>query len=184
MVNKVAVFCRHWLSDLGLWGTVGCCQAVLVVKNLPGNARDTGSISGSGRYPEGGNGNPLQYSCLENPMDRRARGTTVHGVAKRHDWSNVARMHLSQHLTLKFYSFFPHILASPFFLPLRNSISGLSRSLDLLLKTLVREELPGPIPASSDNSHLPWFLSPSSFFKKMIFKFLPHQRHHAICHEE
>ena len=46
---------------------------VLVVKNLPantGNIRDVGSIPGSGRAPGGGNGNPLQHSCLENPMDR------------------------------------------------------------------------------------------------------------------
>jgi len=48
---------------------------VLVVKILPANAgdiRDTGLISGSGRSPGGGNGNPLQYFCLGNPMDRRA----------------------------------------------------------------------------------------------------------------
>ena len=43
---------------------------------------DQGSISGSGRSPGGGNGNPLQYSCLENPMDRGAWWATVHGVAK------------------------------------------------------------------------------------------------------
>ena len=46
-----------------------------VVKNLPanvGDARDVGSVPGLGRYPGGGNGNPLQYSCLENPMDRGA----------------------------------------------------------------------------------------------------------------
>ena len=45
----------------------------LVVKNLPadaGDIRDVGSIPGSGRSPGEGNGNPLQYSCLENPMDR------------------------------------------------------------------------------------------------------------------
>ena len=57
----------------------------LVVKNPPANAghiRDEGSIPGSGRSPGGGRGNPLQYSCLENPMDRGARWATVHGVAK------------------------------------------------------------------------------------------------------
>ena len=42
------------------------------VKNLPANAGDAGSVPGSGRSHEGGNGNPLQYSCLENPMDRGA----------------------------------------------------------------------------------------------------------------
>ena len=56
-----------------------------VVKNLPisaGDARDVGSIPGSGRYPGEGNGNPLQYSCLGNPMDRGAWWATVHVVAK------------------------------------------------------------------------------------------------------
>ena len=45
-------------------------------------AGDPGSIPGSGRSPGEGNGNPLQYSCLENPMDRGAWWATVHGVAK------------------------------------------------------------------------------------------------------
>ena len=57
----------------------------LVVKNLPANAgevRDIGSFPGSGRSPGGGNGNPLQYSCLENPMDREVWQDTVHGVTE------------------------------------------------------------------------------------------------------
>ena len=49
------------------------------------NAGDPGSISGSGRYPGKGNGNPLQYSCLENPMDRGAWRATVHRVKKSQD---------------------------------------------------------------------------------------------------
>ena len=50
------------------------------------NVGDLGSIPGSGRSPGGGNSHPLQYSCLENPMDRGAWQATVHGVAKvRHD---------------------------------------------------------------------------------------------------
>ena len=56
-----------------------------MVKNSPANAgdiRDKGSISGSGRSPGGGHDNPLQYSCLENPMDRGAWQATVHGVAE------------------------------------------------------------------------------------------------------
>ena len=56
-----------------------------VVKNLPVIAedkRDTGLIPGSGRSPGEGNGKPLQYPCLENPMDRGACPGTVHGVAK------------------------------------------------------------------------------------------------------
>ena len=58
----------------------------LVVNNPPANAADTrdmGLIPGSGRSPGGGHGNPLQYSCLENPMDRGGWWTTVHGVVKR-----------------------------------------------------------------------------------------------------
>ena len=57
----------------------------LVVKNLPANAediRDANSIPGSGRSPGGGPENPLQYSCLENPMDRAAWWATVHSIAK------------------------------------------------------------------------------------------------------
>ena len=56
-----------------------------VVKNLPANAGDTGgvgSISGSGKSPGGGNGNPLQYSSLGNPMDRKAWQVTVHRITK------------------------------------------------------------------------------------------------------
>ena len=53
-----------------------------VVKNPPANVGDMGLIPGSGRCPGGGNGNPLQYSCLENPMDKGAWRATVHGVAK------------------------------------------------------------------------------------------------------
>ena len=53
------------------------------VKKLPANTGDegdVGSIPGSGGSPAGGNGNPLQYSCLKNPMDRRAWGVTIHGL--------------------------------------------------------------------------------------------------------
>ena len=55
-----------------------------VIKNPPANAGDMGSISGSGRFPGERNGNPLQYSCLENPMDRGAWRAAVHRVAKSH----------------------------------------------------------------------------------------------------
>ena len=56
-----------------------------MLKNLVANAgdiRDMGSIPGSGRFPGGGHGNPLQYSCLENPMDRGPWWATVHRVSK------------------------------------------------------------------------------------------------------
>ena len=57
----------------------------VVVKNMSVNAkdiRDMGSIPGLGRSPRGGHGNPLQYSCLENPMERGSWWATVHVVAK------------------------------------------------------------------------------------------------------
>ena len=54
----------------------------LAVNNPPANAEDAGSILGLGRSPGKENGNPLQYSCLGNPMDREAWWATVHGVAK------------------------------------------------------------------------------------------------------
>ena len=63
---------------------------VLAVKKTPDYAGDVGSIPGLGTSSGGGHGNPRQYSCLENPMDRGAWRATVHGVAKRHDWSNLA----------------------------------------------------------------------------------------------
>ena len=70
------------LSDKeGLLGeTHGASQVALVVNNLPANAgdiRDMSSIFVLGRSPGEGNGNPLQYSCLENPMDREAWWATV-----------------------------------------------------------------------------------------------------------
>ena len=61
------------------------CPGGAVVKNLAANAGDRGSIPGSGRSPGEGNGNPLQYSCLGNPVDRGTWRVTVHGVAKESD---------------------------------------------------------------------------------------------------
>ena len=91
---------KLWLKVLGLLfrdsefplvhqtKLIGQCvlhQVVLEVKNPPADARDirgTGSLPGSGRSPGGGHGNPLQYSSLENPMDRGAWRAAVHGVTK------------------------------------------------------------------------------------------------------
>ena len=64
------------------------------VKNPPANAGDMGSTPGSGRSPGGGNGNPLQYSCLENPKERGAWQATVHVVALR-----LKRL-ITQHIVL------------------------------------------------------------------------------------
>ena len=65
--------------------TALAAQVALVVKNLPANSgdiRDAGSIPGSGRSLGGGYGNPLQYSCLENPKDRGACWASVHRVTE------------------------------------------------------------------------------------------------------
>ena len=67
----------------------GASQVVLMVKNplaSAGDVRDTGLIPGLERSPGGGHGNPLQYSCLENPMDRGAWRAAVMGLQRvRHD---------------------------------------------------------------------------------------------------
>ena len=81
-----------------------------MVKNPParaGDATDMGSIPGSGRSPGGGHGNPLQYSCLENPMDRGAWRAIVHGVSK-------SQTQLSTHTcTVPFHCMYvPHLLYS------------------------------------------------------------------------
>ena len=62
----------------------------LAVKNLPANAggiRDMGTVPGSGRFPGEGHGNPLQYSCVENPLARGAWWATVHGGRK--NWTQL-----------------------------------------------------------------------------------------------
>ena len=74
-------------------------MVALVVKNLPANAgdlRNPGSSPALGRAPGGGHGNPLQYSCLENPMDRGAWRATVHGVAESD--TTEATEHTKQHV--------------------------------------------------------------------------------------
>ena len=83
---------RHFNSSLNIlgagivisWGFPGGSE----VKASACNVGDLGSIPGSGRSPGEGNGNPLQYSCLENPMNGRAWWATVHGVAK--SWTRLS----------------------------------------------------------------------------------------------
>ena len=81
-------FCENQWEEVHLVLIVRCSWALevaLVVKNLLSNTGDTGDegfIPGLGRSPGVGNGNPLQYSCLENPMDRGAWQTIVHNVMK------------------------------------------------------------------------------------------------------
>ena len=81
----------------GLWAY----QVVLVVKNPPANAgdkRNTGSIPESGRSPGGGHGNPLQYSCLENPMDREACQAVGPQSQTQLKWLSFACIRILSHL--------------------------------------------------------------------------------------
>ena len=66
----------------------GASHVALVVNSQPANAGDPGLSPGLGRSPGGGNDNPLQYSCLENLMDRGTQQVTVHGVAK--SWTRLS----------------------------------------------------------------------------------------------
>ena len=87
-------------------------QEALVVKNPPANAgdlRDTGSIPRSGGSPGGGHGDPLEYSCLENPMDKGAWGTIVHRVAQSHTWVKRLSTHTHTHIYIHTYIFFCRI---------------------------------------------------------------------------
>ena len=79
-LKKIFIFTIEVFS-----ATLRASLEALVVKNRPANAgdtRDSGSVLGSGRFPGRGHGNPLQYSCMENPMDRVAWLATVQRVAK------------------------------------------------------------------------------------------------------
>ena len=83
----------------------GASQVALVVKNPPASAedvRDKGSIPGSGKSPGGGHGNPLQYFCLENPMDGGAWWAIVHGVTE--SWTRLKWLSVQAHRRLKLSS--------------------------------------------------------------------------------
>ena len=67
-------------------------QVVLVIKKLPDNAGNAGLVPGLSRFPEGGNGTPFQYSCLENPMDKGAWRAAVHRVAM--SWTRLSNQHI------------------------------------------------------------------------------------------
>ena len=82
LTDMVTIVKGQWLSRAPRGFSGGS-----LVKNLPANAGDMGSIPGSGRSPGEGNDSPLQYSCLGNPMDRGAWWTAVHGVAK--SWTQL-----------------------------------------------------------------------------------------------
>ena len=75
-----------------------------MVKNSPANAEDANPIPGSGRSLGKGNGNPLQYSCWENSMDRGAWWATVPGVSKESDTIEQLSMHANSYFTIILWS--------------------------------------------------------------------------------
>ena len=81
-----------------------------------GEAGNEGLIPGSGKSPEGGNGNPLQYSCLENLMDRGAWWATVHGVKKSWTWLKWLRTHPGRKLSCPAWDL-SFLVPNPLFLP-------------------------------------------------------------------
>ena len=88
---------HDWVTEV----TDSVVQGALVVKNTfanVGDAGDQGSIPGSGRSPGGRHSNPLQYSCLENPLDRGALWATVHGVAESWTWLKWLNIHAYKEL--------------------------------------------------------------------------------------
>ena len=109
MISQLSLWGLHW-ELTSIWSHEGGFAGSSVVRNPPANAEareDTGSIPGLGRSPGEGNGNPLQYSCLENPMKRGAWWATVHGVVK--SWrrlSDWAHMHASSWKLVAFTYFY------------------------------------------------------------------------------
>ena len=96
-----------------------------MVKNSPTNAGDTGSTPGSGRSPGGANGNPLQYSCLGNPMGRGAWWATVHGVTRAGYDSETKLPPLPYNSLLLSLSFMTLMNVSPYFIVWRLLSSAL-----------------------------------------------------------
>ena len=93
-LNFGQVHTLSWLPQR-LRGKESACSA--------GNTGDIGSIPGSGKSPGKGNGYPLQYSCLRNPMDREAWKPTVHGVAKSWTWLKWLSTHTCTHYLFNFF---------------------------------------------------------------------------------
>ena len=80
MIQLYTYILFHYRLSQGIWALWW-----LIVKIPPANAGNVGSIPGLGRFSGEGNGNPLQYSCLGNPMYRGAWWATIHGIAKESD---------------------------------------------------------------------------------------------------
>ena len=101
-----------------------------------GDIRDVGSIPGLGRSPGGGKGNPLQYPCLENPMDRGAWQATVHGVAEADTHAQLhVLMTTGKTISLTGWTFVSKVMSLLFNMLSRFVVAFLPRSKHLLLFT-------------------------------------------------
>ena len=119
ILNKSFIFVCD--SSLNIWSTIFEIQYLIIVssgfpggsdsKESPCNSGNPGLIPGSGRSPGEGNGNPLQYSCLENSMDREVWWATVHGVAESDSTEQLA-LHTSLHCIFRLKP--PHLLVHLF----------------------------------------------------------------------
>ena len=97
--SNISFYC-YWYFSGGSVGKESTCNA--------GDARDVASVSGLGRYSGGGHGNPLQYSCLENPMDRGVCQATVRSIAKSWTWlKQPSNTHTHIHMQIFHVWFFP-----------------------------------------------------------------------------
>ena len=114
MIYIIYKHCRQILYHMSHKGNPRILEWVAYPLGFPGgseikasacNAGDLGSIPGLGRFPGEGNGNPLQYSCLENPIDGGAWLATVHGLQRvRHNWVTSFSLSLSPSLQLSAYA--------------------------------------------------------------------------------
>ena len=101
----------HAYIDTNMYIHIWASQMAPVVKNLPANAgdvRDTDLISGLGRFPGGCHGNPLQCSCLENPVDRGAWWVIIHRVAKSLTCLKGLSTHAHTHIHMHMHTHHTH----------------------------------------------------------------------------
>ena len=135
-------------------GQIWVSQVVLVVKNMPANAEDTreaGSIPRWRRFPGEGNGNPLQYSCLENSTDRGAWWALVHGLTKSWTWLSDYhfRFHTVTCLTQE------HFFIGFLFLKLENGVWK-SNSVCYMHSLLLVSLILGPLSKQSQKNLCMW----------------------------
>ena len=102
---------HDWVTEVNWFIYIKASLVTLVAKNLPANAgdlRDAGLIPGLGRSPRAGRGNPLQYTCLENPIDRGAWKATVLGTAKSRTW--LSNWTWQQYTLWRIYTYILHLI--------------------------------------------------------------------------